>query len=159
MVFVGVIVAVAAVVAGIEVIAQNSSSASLSFFGYHVPGVHTESQVFIVGIVVAFFAGGGLAVSWLSLLRKMRVRRELQDLREDRQETMASLERKNQQLERELARVRGGAPSAPVTGEVPVSPRPRRETPASPGTRRDVPVSSAPRRDREPVSPFFDNPA
>ncbi|MFB9839025.1 hypothetical protein [Actinoallomurus acaciae] len=149
MVFVGVIVAVAAVVAGIEVIAQNSSSASLAFFGHQVPGVHTESQVFIVGIIVAFFAGGGLAMSWLSLLRRMRVRRELQDLREDRQETMAALVRKNQQLERELARARGGAPSATATGEVPVPPRPRREAPVSPG----------PRRDREPVSPFFDNPA
>ncbi|GAA4486964.1 hypothetical protein GCM10023191_014120 [Actinoallomurus oryzae] len=139
MVFLGVIVAVVAVVVGIEVIVQNSSSASLEVFGYHVPGVHTESQVFVVGVIVAFFAGAGLAVSWLSLLRKMRVRRELHDLREEREETMASLERKNQQLERELSRVRGRATSAPVT--------------------TDVPVSSGRRRDREPVSPFFDSPA
>jgi uncharacterized membrane protein YciS (DUF1049 family) len=147
MVFLGVIVAVAAVVVGIEVIAQNSSSASLDLFGYHVPGVHTESQVFIVGVIVAFLACAGLAVSWLSLLRRMRVRRELNDLRE---ETMASLQRKNQQLERELARVRGGAVSAPATADVPVSSgRPRDREPVPPGRRRD----------REPVSPFFDNPA
>ncbi|GLY74474.1 hypothetical protein [Actinoallomurus iriomotensis] len=139
MVFVGVVVAVAAVVVGIEVIVHNSSSASLGFFGYHVPGVHTEAQVFAAGLIVAFVAGGGLAMAWISLLRKARVRRELHDLREEREETMASLERKNQQLERELARVRGGATSAPVTGE--------------------VPVASGRRRDREPVSPFFDNPA
>ncbi|WP_329243415.1 hypothetical protein OG417_45875 [Actinoallomurus sp. NBC_01490] len=150
MVFLGVIVAVVAVVVGIEVIVQNSSSGSLEVFGYHVPGVHTESQVFVVGVIVAFFAGAGLAVSWLSLLRKMRVRRELHDLREEREETMVSLERKNQQLERELARVRGRATSAPVTTEAPVSPgRPRDREPVSPGRRRD----------REPVSPFFDNPA
>jgi hypothetical protein len=80
----------------------------------------------------------------------MRVRRELNDLREEREETMASLQRKNQQLERELARVRGGAVSAPATADVPVSSgRPRDREPVPPGRRRD----------REPVSPFFDNPA
>jgi uncharacterized integral membrane protein len=139
MVFLGVIVAVAAVVVGIEIVVQNTSSASLSLFGHHVPGVHTEAHVIIVGMIVALVAGAGFMASLLSLLRNMRARRELQELREEREESLAALQLKNQQLERELARVRGGARSAPVTEQ--------------------VPVSSGRHRDREPASPFFDNPA
>jgi uncharacterized integral membrane protein len=137
MVFLGVIVAVAAVVVGIELVVQNSSSASLNLFGHNVPGVHNEAQVLMAGMIVAFIVGAGFAVSSVSLLRKMRVRRELHDLREEREESMATMEAKNQQLQRELARLRRGAQSAPVTGETTVSP--------------------GPRSDREPVSPFFDN--
>jgi uncharacterized integral membrane protein len=136
MVFLGVVLAAAAVVVGIGLITENSSSASLSLFGHHVPGVHTEAQVVIVGMIVAAFVGVGLAMSSLSLLRSMRGRRELRDLREERQESMSTLQMKNQQLQQELARARAGAGSAPVTGEVPVAPQQGRH--------------------REPVSPFFD---
>lgn len=139
MVFLGIVLAAAAVGVGVGVIAENSSSASLSVFGQNVPGVHTEAQVFIVGVIVATFVIAGIAVSSLSLLRSMRARRELRDLREERQESMSTLEMKNQQLQRELARARGGAGSAPVTGEMPVSP--------------------GQGRDREPASPFFDHSA
>lgn len=135
MVFLGVIVAVVAVVAGIELVVQNSSSASLEFFGHGIPGVHTEAQVLMVGAVVAFVVFGGFAVSVAALLRNMRVRRELHDLRDERQESIATLEMKNQQLQRELTRLRGG----PATDEAPVSPDRHFE--------------------REPVSPFFDHPA
>lgn len=135
MVFLGVIVAVVAVVAGIELFVQNSSSASLSFFGHHIPGVHTEAQVLIVGAVVAFLVFVGFAMSVTALLRNLRVRRELHDLRDERQESIATLEMKNQQLQRELTRLRGG----PATDEAQVAPDPRFE--------------------REPVSPFFDHPA
>jgi type VI protein secretion system component VasK len=124
------------VVVAIGLIAENSSVASLSLFGHNVPGVHTESRVVIVGMVVAAFICAGLAASWLSLLRSMRARRELHDLRDERQESMSALQMQNQQLQRELARVRAGAGGGPVTGEVPVAPQRG--------------------RDREPVSPFFD---
>ena len=139
MVFLGIVLATAAVGLGIAVIAENSSAASLSVFGHHVPGVSTGGQVFIVGVIVATFCFVGLAMSSLSLGRSRRVRRELRDLREDREESMATLETKNQQLQQELARARGGSGNAPVTGEVPVWPRRR--------------------RDREPASPFFDHPS
>ena len=138
MVFLGVVLAAAAVVVAIGLVAENSSAASLSLFGHQMPGVHTEARVIIVGMVVAGFVGAGLTVSSLSLLRSMRVRRELRDLRDERQESMSALQTKNQQLQRELARVRAGAGSAPVTGEVPVAPQRG--------------------RDRDPVSPFFDQP-
>jgi uncharacterized integral membrane protein len=138
MVFLGVVLAAAAVVVAIGLIAENSSVASLSLFGHHVPGVHTEARVVIAGMIVAAFVGAGLTMSSLSLLRSMRARRELRDLRDERQESMSALQMQNQQLQRELARARAGAGNAPVTGEVPVAPRRG--------------------RDREPVSPFFDQP-
>lgn len=139
MVFLGIVLAAAAVGVGIGVIAENSSSASLGLFGHHVPGVNTEAQVFIAGLIVATFVIAGLGMSSLSLLRSARARRDLRDLREEREESMSTLVMKNQQLERELARARGGVGSAPSTGEVPVPPRQG--------------------RDREPVSPFFDHSA
>lgn len=138
MVFLGIVLAAAAVGVGIGVITENSSAASLGVFGHHVPGVHTEAQVFMAGLAVATLVIAGLAVSSLSLLRSMRARRELLDLREEREESMSTLEKKNQQLQRELARARGGVGSAPVTGEEPVWPR---------------------QRNQEPVSPFFDHSA
>jgi uncharacterized membrane protein YciS (DUF1049 family) len=137
-VFLGIVLAAAAVGVGIGVIAENSSSGSLSVFGQNVPGVHTEAQVFIVGLIVATLVIAGLAMSSLSLLRSARARRELRDLREEREESMSTLEMKNQQLQRELAHARRGAGSAPVTGERPVGPR---------------------QGDREPASPFFDHSA
>lgn len=138
MVFLGVVLAAAAVVVAIGLIAENSSAASLSLFGHNVPGVHTEARVIIVGMIVAAFVGVGLAMSSLSLLRSMRVRRELRDLRDERQESMSALQMENQQLQRELARARADTGSAPVTGDVPVAPQRG--------------------RNREPVSPFFDQP-
>jgi hypothetical protein len=139
MVFLGIVMAAAAVGVGVGVIAENSSSASFSLFGHHVPGVNTEAQVFIAGLIVATFVIAGLAVSSLSLLRSIQARHELRDLREERQESMSTLVMKNQQLQRELAHARGDVGSAPLKGEVPDPPRQG--------------------RDRGPVSPFFDHSA
>ncbi|MGH3387720.1 MAG: hypothetical protein ACRDOO_02440 [Actinomadura sp.] len=139
MVILGIVLAAAAIGVSVGVFTENSSSAALTVFGQQVPGVHTQAQVFIAGMVVAMFVFTGLTVSSRSLLRSMRVRRELHDLREERAESMSTLEMKNQQLQRELTRARSDAGSAPSTGEVPVWPR------KSP--------------DREPDSPFFDRTA
>lgn len=137
MVFLGIVVAVIAVAAGAGVIAGSSSPASLDVFGRHVPGVHTGAQAFIAGVVVATLIVAGLTVSWLSLLRSMRVRRELGDLRDDREEAVAALMARNERLARELSHARGGSGGAPVPG-----PRPAPQ-----------------QRDTEPASPFFDHSA
>ena len=137
MVFLGIVLAAAAVAVGVGIITENSSSASLSVFGQHVPGVHTGAQVFIVGGLVATFVIVGLGLSSLSLLRSMRVRRELRDLRDEREESMSALVTKNQQLQQELARTRGGAGNGSVTSQ--------------------VPVTSPQGGDPEPASPFFDH--
>jgi hypothetical protein len=138
MVFLGILIAGAAVGLGIAIVAENSTSASLSVFGQHVPGVTSDAQIFLAGAVVTIFLVIGLAIAVLALGRSMRNRRELRHLREEHEESMTALELEKKQLERELARARNGA-ALPAPGDVQVVPR----------------RSS----DRDPVSPFFDQPA
>jgi hypothetical protein len=136
-VFLGIILAGAAVAVAIAVISENAGPASLSVFGQHVPGVASEAQVFVAGLIVAIFFVIGLAISSLALGRSMRVRRELRDLREEREESMTTLELERQQFQRELARARGHAPQ----------------------TTTDVAVAGRKLRESDPLSPFFDQSA
>ncbi|MFL6053512.1 MAG: hypothetical protein ACJ72W_11425 [Actinoallomurus sp.] len=120
MVILGIVLAAAAVGVGIGVIAENSSSASIGLFGQHVPGVQTEGQVFAAGVLVAFVFMLGLGLSFLTLNRSLRVRRELRDLRDEHRDSISTLEMEKQQLQRELARARstaGGATSTAVTAD------------------------------------------
>ena len=168
MVVLGIILAAAAVGIGVGVVAENSSVASLSVFGQQVPGVNTQAQVFIAGVIVAMFFMVGMTISALSLGRSMRVRRELRYLREEHRESLTELEMEKQQLQRELARVRNGSGSAaggPPTGG-------RRASASTSGARSadlptaGIPTAGAPRtglpvpplrpRERGVSSPFFD---
>jgi hypothetical protein len=134
MVLLGIVLASVAVAVVVGVVAENSSAASLSLFGQHVPGVTSEGQVFVAGVIVTIFFVIGLAISSLALGRSMRVRRELRELREEHEESLTTMERERQHLQRELARARGTRnPQAPA----------------------DAPVAGQ-ARDRDPVSPFFD---
>ena len=139
MVILGIIVAAAAVGIGIAIVVDNTTTASLSMFGNHIPGVSSTGQIFIGGVLVTMLFVIGLLIATLAMGRSMRVRRELRDLREEREESLSTLERENQQLQHELARARGRTnatrPEGPVAG---------RRTDALPARRRD------------PVSPFFD---
>ena len=137
MVFLGILLAGAAVCVAVGVVADNSAPATLSVFGQHVPGVTSEAQVFVAGIIVSIFFVIGLAIASLALGRSMRVRQELRDLREEREESLTALELERQQLQRELARARG-THRTQTTGDIPVAGQPR---------------------DRDPVSPFFDQSA
>ncbi len=139
MIFLGVLVAAVAVAVGIGIVAENTAPATMSVYGHHVPGVTSEAQVFVAGVVVAIFLVIGLAISTLAMGRSMRVRREIRDLRDEHQESLSALELEKQQLQRELARHRR---TAPTTGETPPQPRPH----------------TAARRPGDPVSPFFDQP-
>jgi uncharacterized integral membrane protein len=130
MIFLGVLLAGAAVAVAVAVISENTAPATLSLFGRHIPGVTSEAQVFVAGIIVTIFFVIGLTISSLALGRSMRVRRELRELREEREDSLTTLEMERQQFQRELARARGGQP----TGDVRVA-----------GHRKD-----------EPSSPFFD---
>ncbi len=132
MIILGIVLAAGAVAAGAAIVTASSSAASLGMFGHHVPGVHTSAQAFIAGAIVATFVFAGIAVSWLSLMRSVRLRRELRDLRDDREESMSALLTKNQQLQQELARARRGTESVPPTVQVPVGPQGRGREPASP---------------------------
>ncbi len=132
MVFLGILLAAAAVALAIGVVTENSASASLSIFGRHVPGVSSEAQVFVAGVVVAIFIVIGLMIAVLALGRTMRVRRELRDLREVHHESMTTLEAEKEQLQRELARARKRSAGMPTAGGMPTGPRPAHRDPASP---------------------------
>ncbi len=133
MILLGILLAGAAVCVAVGIVAENSTPATLSVFGQNVPGVTSEAQVFVAGIIVAVFFVIGLAIASLALGRSMRVRQELRNLREEREESLSALEMERQQLQRELARARGNRTTQTTT---------------------DVPVAGT--RDRDPVSPFFD---
>lgn len=133
MVLLGIILAGAAVAVVVGIIADNSAPASLSVFGQHVPGVTSEAQVFVAGVIITIFIVIGLAISSLALGRSMRVHRELRELREEHEESLTALEMERQQFQRELARVRGARGAGDVPG---AGPQPR-----------------------DPVSPFFDQSA
>ena len=137
MVFLGIVLAGIAVSVVVSIIAENSAPATLSVFGQHIPGVTSEAQVFVAGVIVTIFFVIGLAISSMSLGRSMRVRRELRELREEHEESLSTLEMERQQFQRELARARGGRGGAPAAHDVPV----------------------AGHQPRDAVSPFFDQSA
>jgi uncharacterized integral membrane protein len=131
MVFLGILLAGAAVAVAVGIISENTAPASLDVFGRHIPGVTSE------GVIVTIFFVIGLAISSLSLGRSMRVRRELRELREEHEESLSTLEMERQQFQRDLARARGTHRATQTSGDIPV----------------------AGHRDRDPVSPFFDQSA
>jgi hypothetical protein len=137
MVFLGILLAGAAVAVAVGIISENTAPASLDVFGRHIPGVTSEGQVFVAGVIVTIFFVIGLAISSLSLGRSMRVRRELRELREEHEESLSTLEMERQQFQRDLARARGTHRATQTSGDIPV----------------------AGHRDRDPVSPFFDQSA
>lgn len=134
MIFVGILLAGAAVCVAVGLIAENTAPATLNIFGQHIPGVTSEAQVFVAGVIVTIFFVIGLTISSLALGRSMRVRRELRDLREEHEESLSTLEMQRQQFQRELARARNTRVSQ---------------------TTDDIPVAGH----RDPVSPFFDQSA
>jgi hypothetical protein len=139
MILLGIVLAGAAVCVAVDIIADNTAPATLSVFGQHVPGVSSEAQVFVAGVIVAIFFVMGLAISSLAMGRSMRVRQELRNLREEREESLSALEMERQQLQRELARTRGNHRAGQTT--------------------TDIPVAGHRTRDQDPVSPFFDQSA
>ncbi|XVQ10854.1 hypothetical protein ACQP1W_51580 [Spirillospora sp. CA-255316] len=110
MIFLGLVLAVAAVVAGVAVVMDNSGAAGLTTFGNEVPGVTAQWQVFMAGAVVAIVFMAGITVAAFGFKRAMGIRRELRDLRDEHAESMQTLELEKRQLQRELAQARRNAP-------------------------------------------------
>ncbi|MFB4316305.1 hypothetical protein [Actinomadura sp. 21ATH] len=113
MIFLGLLVAACAVVAGAGVVAGNAGAVRLTLFGEAVPGVTEQWQVFMAGVVVAVLFVTGVLVATLGLRRAMDIRRELRELRDEHEESMQTLEMEKRQLQRELAKARGHVPAAP----------------------------------------------
>ncbi|KAB2351028.1 hypothetical protein [Actinomadura rudentiformis] len=109
MMFLGLALAVAAIVVAAAVVMDNTGDAQISAFGDTVPGITSEWQVFLAGAVVAILFMAGMTIAAFGFNRSVRIRRELRDLREEHEESIHTLELEKRQLQRELARVRQAA--------------------------------------------------
>lgn len=125
MIFLGLVVAVAAVAAGAAVVMENDGAVRLSAFGDTVPGVTEQWQVFMAGVVVAIVFMAGVTVAAFGFKRAVGVRRELRDLRDEREESLQTLELERRRLQQALAQARRGAdesqPSVPAQRVAPHS--------------------------------------
>jgi len=108
MVFLGLILAAIAVVAGVGVLLDNSDPVTVSAFGQSVSGF-TEREVFVGGLAVACL----FVLGWILIISGIRRRRrlsrdldELDELRENREAYIESLEAERTRLTRELANAR-----------------------------------------------------
>ncbi|WP_433465239.1 hypothetical protein [Spirillospora sp. CA-128828] len=108
MIFLGLIVALAAIVAGVAVVLDNTGSAQMTVFGDEVPGITAEWQVFLTGSVVAIVLMAGVMVATLGFRRAMNMRRELRDLRDEHEESLQTLELERRKLQQALAQARRG---------------------------------------------------
>lgn len=106
MIFLGLVVAAAAVAVGVGVVLGNSDPAQLTVYGQHVSGLTTQWQLFLAGATVAIVFMAGMTIMTLGMGRSIRQRRELRELRYEHTESMTTLEMEKRQLQRELARAR-----------------------------------------------------
>ncbi|GAA2621826.1 hypothetical protein SMC26_33065 [Actinomadura fulvescens] len=146
MVFLGLVLAVAAAVFGVGIAMENTGPAELVVFGESVPGVTNLWQVFFAGAAVAVVFVLGLTLTFVGMGRMVRTRRDLRYLREEHEESLTTLEMEKRELQRELARIRqaGGAPRSQRSDAV--APRrsgPRREPNPAPAP-APVPAPPAP---------------
>ncbi|XVQ11217.1 hypothetical protein ACQP1W_01195 [Spirillospora sp. CA-255316] len=140
MVFLGLILAAAAVTAGAGIVMANDGQASLTVFGYAVPGVSTHWQVFLAGAAVAVVFMLGMMIAIVGFGRFLRTRRDLRYLREEHEESLTTLEMEKRRLQRELAQVRRGEAPAPSRAPRPSGPAPRPSGPAAPAAHAPAPA-------------------
>ncbi|MEV4001920.1 hypothetical protein [Actinomadura sp. NPDC049753] len=108
MIFLGLLVALAAGAAGVAVVLDNPDAAQLTLFGDEVPGVTSQWHVFMAGAIVAIVFMAGMMVASLGFRRTMNMRRELRDLRDEHEESLQTLEMERRRLQQALAQARRG---------------------------------------------------
>ncbi|MFB4305107.1 hypothetical protein [Actinomadura sp. GTD37] len=108
MIFLGLIVALAAGVAGVAVVLDSTGGAQMSVFGDEIPGITQQWHVFMAGAVVAIVFMAGMMVATLGFRRAMNIRRELRDLRDEHEESLQTLEMERRKLQQALAQARRG---------------------------------------------------
>ncbi|CND41439.1 Uncharacterised protein [Mycobacterium tuberculosis] len=113
MIFLGVIVALAAGTVGVAVVLDNSGGAQMSVFGEEIPGITQEWHLFMAGAVVAIVFMAGVMLATLGLRRAISMRRELRDLREEHEESLQTLELERRKLQQALAQARRGMDDRP----------------------------------------------
>jgi uncharacterized integral membrane protein len=117
MIFLGLIVALAAAAVGVAVVLDNTDAAQLSLFGDEIPGITSEWHVFLAGAVVAIVFMAGMMVATLGFRRTLNMRRELRDLRDEHEESLQTLELERRKLQQALAQARRGIDEPPVPAQ------------------------------------------
>jgi xanthine/uracil permease len=112
-IFLGLVLAGAALALCAGVALDNGSPAQLNTFGHTVPGVTTEWQVFLAGVIVAVLLMAGLTAVFFGIGRAIRRREERRQIREEAEESISALQLQKRQLQRELALARAGTEPAP----------------------------------------------
>lgn len=108
MIFLGIILAALAATGAIATVtagANHHTAVSLTVFGQTLPAT-SAAGVFLVGAAIACVFLLGCSITAAGFRRGARVRRELQDLRDEHDESLQTLAAQKAQLERELARER-----------------------------------------------------
>lgn len=113
MIFLGLIVTLAAIVAGVAVVLGNTGDAQMTMFGDSVPGITEQWHVFMAGAVVSIVFMAGMLVVALGFKRAVNVRRELRDLRDEHEESLQTLEMERRKLQHALAQARRGIDDQP----------------------------------------------
>ncbi|GAA0597736.1 MULTISPECIES: hypothetical protein [Actinomadura] len=114
MIFLGLVVVLAAIVVGVAVVLGNTGEAQMTMFGDGVPGVTEQWHVFMAGAVVTIVLMSGLMIAALGFRRAMNMRRELRDLRDEHEESLQTLEMERRRLQQALAQTRRrGGPDQP----------------------------------------------
>ncbi|MFA1541609.1 hypothetical protein [Actinomadura monticuli] len=113
MIFLGLIVALAAAVVGVAVVLDNTGDGQMSMFGDEIPGITQQWHVFMAGAVVAIVFMAGMMVAALGFRRAMNLRRELRDLRDEHEESLHTLEMERRKLQQALAQARRGMDDKP----------------------------------------------
>lgn len=106
MIFLGLVVTLAAVVVGVAVVLDNTGEAQVTVFGDAVPGITEQWHVFMAGVVVAIVFMAGMTVLTLGFKRAVGMRRELRDLRDEHAESLQTLEMERRKLQQALAQAR-----------------------------------------------------
>ncbi|MEU8800728.1 hypothetical protein [Spirillospora sp. NPDC048819] len=113
MIFLGLIVTLAAIVAGVAVVLGNTGDAQMTMFGDSVPGITEQWHVFMAGAVVSIVFMAGMLVVALGFKRAVNARRELRDLRDEHEESLQTLEMERRKLQHALAQARRGIDDQP----------------------------------------------
>ncbi|GAA2428799.1 hypothetical protein GCM10010191_47430 [Actinomadura vinacea] len=137
MIFIGLLLAAAAVTAGAGIVMANDGPAQLTAFGYAVPGVSTNWQVFLTGAAVAVVFMLGMIMTVAGFGRRLRNRRDLRYLREEQEESRTALETEKRRLQREIAQLRRGGPAQPRAPR----PEPAATTRPQPQQQRPAPAA------------------
>jgi hypothetical protein len=117
MVFLGLILVAIAAAAGVGVLLDNNDPVTVAAYGQSVSGF-TERELFVGGLAVAalFLLGWILIISGFRRSRRLRGElNELDDLRENREAYIESLEAERVRLTRELSQARQEQARPPTT--------------------------------------------